>query len=128
MAIGVCALDHVNLTVPRAAEAAARRFYGEVLGLRELAKPAELQDRGGAWFDGGAVQVHVSLEEAPPTPSRRHVCFAVADLETARAVFAAAGVEILPDERPLAGWPRFYVRDPGGNRLEIAAPPPHGGA
>jgi catechol 2,3-dioxygenase-like lactoylglutathione lyase family enzyme len=121
MAIGVRGLDHVNLTVPRAVEAAAKRFYAELLGLREIAKPAASRDRGGAWFDAGAVQVHVSLEDAGP-PSRRHVCFTVADLETARAAFVAAGVQVLPDDRPIPGWPRFYVLDPGGNRLEIAAP------
>jgi catechol 2,3-dioxygenase-like lactoylglutathione lyase family enzyme len=32
----------------------------------------------------------------------------------------AAGIEIIPDERPIAGQPRFYVRDPGGNLIEIA--------
>ena len=31
-----------------------------------------------------------------------------------------AGVEIIRDNRPLDGWRRFYVRDPGGNRIEIA--------
>ena len=121
-AIEIRGLDHVNLTVPRAAETAARRFYGELLGLRELPKPAELRERGGAWFTTGAVQIHLSLDDAPPGSPRRHVCFTVVDLAAARAAFVAAGVAIEEDERPVAGWPRFYVRDPGGNRLEIAAP------
>lgn len=33
MAIGVQHLDHVNVTVPAAREAAARRFCGDVIGL-----------------------------------------------------------------------------------------------
>ncbi len=121
-AIAIRTLDHVNLTVPRAAEASARDFYGGLLGLRELPKPDELRSRGGAWFTTGAVQVHISLDEAPIGSPRRHVCFTVADLAAARQTFAAAGVAIEEDERPVSGWPRFYVRDPGGNRLEIAAP------
>jgi len=121
MAIGLRRLDHVNLTVPRAAESAARAFYRDLLGMTEIPKPPELLGRGGAWFDAGALQLHVSLEEGQG-PSRRHVCFTVGDLDAARAAFAGAGFEILPDDRPVPGWPRFYVLDPGGNRLEIAAP------
>jgi hypothetical protein len=28
-------------------------------------------------------------------------------------------VEIISDSQPIAGYNRFYIRDPGGNRLEI---------
>jgi catechol 2,3-dioxygenase-like lactoylglutathione lyase family enzyme len=125
MAIEVARIDHVQVTVPRAAEAAARAFYGEVLGLREIAKPRELRGRGGAWYAAGGTELHLSLEDLPPAAaheSRRHVCLVVADLDVARRALAAAGVEILPDDRPVAGWARFYVRDPGGNRLELARP------
>ena len=33
--------------------------------------------------------------------------------------FRDAGFEIIPDPRPMPGAERFYVRDPGGNQLEI---------
>lgn len=122
MPIAARSLDHVNVTVPRALESAAKRFYGELLGLEEIAKPGELKGRGGAWYQIGPVQLHLSIEELDAAPSRRHVCLVVADLAAARAAFAAAGVEILSDDRPVPGWARFYVRDPGGNRLEIAQP------
>jgi predicted enzyme related to lactoylglutathione lyase len=52
--------------------------------------------------------------------SKRHVCYAVTDLAKAEERFRGAGVEILPDDMPMPGCSRFYVRDPGGNRLEIA--------
>ena len=122
MAIAVRSIDHVNVTVPRALESAARRFYGEVLGLAEIAKPGALHGRGGAWFQVGPVQLHLSIEEFDAAPSRRHVCFVVADLVAARVSLQAAAVEILPDDRPVPGWSRFYVCDPGGNRIEIAQP------
>jgi catechol 2,3-dioxygenase-like lactoylglutathione lyase family enzyme len=32
----------------------------------------------------------------------------------------AAGIEIIPDDQPMPGKPRFYVRDPGGNLIELA--------
>jgi predicted enzyme related to lactoylglutathione lyase len=47
------------------------------------------------------------------------VCFSVVDLKTAETRFRDAGVEIIPDSRPIEGTSRFYVRDPAGNMLEI---------
>jgi hypothetical protein len=47
----------------------------------------------------------------------------VGDLGSAEAELKRAGVEILPDERPVKGWKRVYVRDPGGNKIEIAEQP-----
>ena len=52
--------------------------------------------------------------------SKRHICYTVVDLGEAEERFRQAGVEIIPDDLPIPGWRRFYVRDPGGNRLEIA--------
>lgn len=123
MAIIITELNHVNVTVPRSVEVAAKEFYGSILGLKEVPKPAASKGRGGAWYQLGTVQLHLSLEEgADERVSRRHVCFLVVDLETAKQHLKAAGTEIFPDDIPTAGWRRFYVRDPGGNRIEIAQP------
>jgi catechol 2,3-dioxygenase-like lactoylglutathione lyase family enzyme len=125
MGIGVVRIDHVQVTVPRAVEAEALAFYGEVLGLERIAKPTEAAKRGGGWFRHGAVQVHVSTEPIDPNAhhaSKRHVCYVVTSLSEAERVLRAACVEILADPNPEPGWPRFYVRDPGGNRVEIAQP------
>jgi catechol 2,3-dioxygenase-like lactoylglutathione lyase family enzyme len=125
MALRIVRIDHVQITVPREVEAEALRFYGEVLGLERIPKPPEAAKRGGAWFRHGGMQVHVSLESADPAQheSRRHVCYAVANLDEARAALEGAGVAILDDPRPEPGLARFYVFDPGGNRVEIAAFP-----
>ena len=47
----ITGIDHVQLAMPAAAEAAAREFYCGLLGLREVPKPAEQAKRGGAWFE-----------------------------------------------------------------------------
>jgi catechol 2,3-dioxygenase-like lactoylglutathione lyase family enzyme len=114
-------LDHVNITVPRPLEAEAKQFYGSVLGLQEVPKPESSRGRGGAWYQLGPVQLHLSLEDREADQSsRRHICLVVSELEKVRSHLEEVGVEIFPDDIPTPGWPRFYVRDPGGNRIEIA--------
>ena len=111
-------LDHVNVTVPSELEAATKKFYGSILGLQELPKPAGTRP-SGAWYQIGPVQLHLSVEEEVGRLSSRHVCFTVSDLNAAEKRFQDAGVEIIPDPRPQEGSQRLYVRDPGGNQLEI---------
>ena len=115
-------LHHVNVTVPKSLEDAAKHFYGVVMGLQEVPKPEASRARGGAWYQLGQMQLHLSIEEVRGDDclSKRHVCYTVSDLAEAEGQFRSAGVEIFPDDMPTAGWSRFYVRDPGGNRLEIA--------
>lgn len=115
------AFHHINVTVPKALEEAAKHFYGVVMGLEEVPKPESSRGRGGAWYQLGPMQLHLSIEESEGRNlSKRHVCYTVSNLAEAEEQFRKAGVEILPDDIPTPGWSRFYVRDPGGNRLEIA--------
>jgi catechol 2,3-dioxygenase-like lactoylglutathione lyase family enzyme len=112
-------LHHVNVTVPAQLEAVTKDFYGSVLGLEQVPKPAAAR-QSGAWYQIGATQLHLSVENEEAGPlSSRHVCFVVPDLDAAEKRFREAKVEIIPDPRPMPGTARFYVRDPGGNQLEI---------
>jgi catechol 2,3-dioxygenase-like lactoylglutathione lyase family enzyme len=116
----VNALHHVNVTVSSELETATKEFYGSALGLQEVPKPQGTR-KSGAWYQIGATQLHLSIEDkAGDSFSSRHVCFTVSDLAEAERRFRDAGVEIIPDDRPRPDSPRFYVRDPGGNQLEIA--------
>ena len=113
-------LHHVNVTTPPELEQATKDFYGLALGLKQIAKPSTSR-QAGAWYQIGANQLHLSVETEPRGPlSSRHVCFTVSDLKGTEEKFREAGVEIIPDPRPAPGTPRFYVRDPAGNMLEIA--------
>lgn len=122
MTIGIIKVDHVNVVVPKHLEDEAKHFYASLLGLKEIPKPVELQPRGGAWYELGSVQLHLSarLEAGNDQRGKGHVCFTVADTVSAEEALRTAGVEIISDDRPIAGKPRFYVRDPGGNLIEIA--------
>ena len=118
MTIGVIRLDHVNVTVPSHLEGEAKHFYENVLALERIAKPAGTRQMG-AWYQLNGCQIHLSVEEKEHGVSDRHFGLEVADIDAAAEQFRKAGTEIIPDQRPAAGRSRFYVRDPGGNLLEI---------
>jgi catechol 2,3-dioxygenase-like lactoylglutathione lyase family enzyme len=116
--LGIQGLDHVQLAMPAGGEAAARSFYRDLLGLRELPKPPELAGRGGCWFGGDGVTIHLGVEE-PFVPARKaHPGLLVADLGLAVAGLRSAGAAVVDDE---SGLPvrRCYTADPFGNRIEL---------
>jgi len=117
----IVGLDHVQLAMPAGREAEARAFYEGVLGIPEVPKPANLAARGGCWFEGGAVKVHLGVEGDFRPARKAHPAFLVEDLATFMAGLAAAGVAARRDE-PLEGYDRIYVDDPFGNRIELLEP------
>lgn len=114
----IVGLDHVQLAMPAGAETAGRQFYGDLLGLREIPKPEPMRGRGGCWFDGPGVQLHLGVEAEFRPARKAHPAFLVADLEAMRARLLAAGVPITLDDA-LPDAPRFHAYDPFGNRLEF---------
>jgi len=111
-------LSHINITIPKGGEDAARRFYGGLLNLPEIPKPEAIRNRGGVWFDAGGLDVHVSIEESRTGPDAyRHFGLECEDVDSLRQRLESAGVAT-EDGRP-APWKRFFVRDPFGNRIEI---------
>src|ERR1043166_9844481 len=75
-------IHHVNVTVPKSLEDAAKHFYAVVMGLEEVPKPESSRARGGAWYQLGPVQLHLSVEDLEGAPrSKRHVCYTVPDLD-----------------------------------------------
>ena len=120
MTIGIIAVGHVNVTVPAALESAAKHFYEGVLGLAQVPKPEGTRQNMGAWYQLGDLQLHLSVEDDVHNEvSDRHVCYQVAGIDVAALNLRNAGVEIIADGRPVHGQSRFFVRDPGGNLIEI---------
>jgi len=114
----VLAIDHVQLAMPAGREAEARGFYGALLGLPEMPKPAHLAARGGAWFESGQVRVHVGVDPDFRPAKKAHVGLLVGGLRALAGALRSAGHEVCLDE-PLEGYERVYVDDPFGNRLEL---------
>jgi catechol 2,3-dioxygenase-like lactoylglutathione lyase family enzyme len=113
--VRVLALAHVNVEVTDLRRALA--FYHH-LGLTEVPR-AGTPNREGSWlrFADGR-ELHLSVAPAK-SPSHAHFAVLVDDLLTARTVFEELGLAIEP-ARDLPGLQRFFVRDPDGNRIEIA--------
>ncbi|WP_026792273.1 VOC family protein [Pleomorphomonas oryzae] len=111
-------IDHIQLAMPAGREAAARAFYGRLLGLTERPKPAHLQARGGCWFEAGAVKVHLGVDADFVAARKAHPAFIVDNLESLCAQLEQAGFPTVADQ-PLDGYLRRYVSDPFGNRIEL---------
>jgi catechol 2,3-dioxygenase-like lactoylglutathione lyase family enzyme len=112
-------IHHVQFTIPRGAEAQARHFYCQVLGLPEIEKPANLLERGGLWLQVGDRQVHIGVEDGVDRLSTKaHIAYEVVDLSAWRVKLAALGIEAL-EGIPISGYRRFEFRDPFGNRIEF---------
>ena len=111
-------INHVQLAMPAGREDAARRFYGEVLGLTELEKPATLAARGGVWFALADAQLHLGVDADFRPAKKAHVALEAEDIDLLAARCQAAGHAPRSDGR-IPGQRRFYVDDPFGNRLEV---------
>ncbi len=114
----VVSVDHVQLAMPAGREAEARAFYEDILGIPELTKPPHLAARGGAWFERGALKIHLGVEKNFVAARKAHPGLIVVDLPAMVAALRAAGFAVNADE-PFEGYDRVYVDDPFGNRIEL---------
>lgn len=119
------ALHHVQLAMPPGREDEARAFYAGLLGLPEREKPDGLRARGGCWFEGGGVRVHLGVEPGFAPARKAHPAVLVDDLAGLAARLAGLAARLAGaghpcrSDQPLAGFDRLYVDDPFGNRIEL---------
>ena len=111
-------LDHVQVAIPAGGEAIARTFYGELLGLTELEKPAALAGRGGCWFTLGDRQLHLGVDPDFRPATKAHVAMVTGGLDALRTRLEAPEIATR-DDAPIVGRERFFADDPFGNRLEF---------
>lgn len=114
-------IHHVQLACPPGCEQALRDFYTGVLGFDEVEKPPDLAARGGCWFRGHDIELHLGVEQDFRPARKAHPGFLVADLDTWADRLRRAGYPVVFDEG-FPGMRRFYSHDPNGNRLEFLEP------
>jgi glyoxylase I family protein len=108
-------IDHVSVIITDLER--SRRFYRDLLGLKEIAKPRTF-DFVVVWFDLGNQHLHLLLKDQPDTIGPRHFALRVSDIAAARAHFRAHSVRV-EETTPIPGADRFFIADPDGNRIEI---------
>jgi lactoylglutathione lyase len=118
MAIRIHELNHVALHVSDLA--ASMRFYGEVLGLPQLPRPAF--NFPGAWYALGSQELHLISDETLTPASRVHHHFAllVDDVFAVKAELESKGVTQFrgPSPRPDGPMQLFFF-DPDGYMIEL---------
>ena len=115
MGLAVTHIDHCSAIVTNVT--ASRRFYGDLLGLREVPAPKTF-DFVALWYDLGGTYLHLLLKPTADTMSPRHFCLHVSDIAAARDHVIARGIP-LDETVKIPGADRFFIRDPDGNRIEI---------
>lgn len=111
-------LDHLQLAMPAGEEDQARAFYRDLLGLLEVPKPAALAGRGGVWFEGSGLKLHLGVDPSFTPAKKAHPAFIVDNLASFRSRLEAAGHSAV-DGEALEGYHRFHTQDPFGNRIEL---------
>jgi len=111
----------VQLAMPVGKEDQARAFYGGLLGMIEIEKPAELKKRGGCWFQSGIVQIHLGIEAEFRPARKAHPALRCADYDGLTAHLKSAGMEGI-DDSTIPGVRRCHISDPFANRIELIHP------
>ena len=126
--LAVKMIDHITIVVKDLDDAS--RFYRDVLGMKQVARPPF--SFPGAWFAAGGTYIHMNVagEEAGEpgirvvgaknAPRAFHFAFEVDDCDAAAETLQASGlsVEVAPRDRP-DGARQMYIRDPDGHLVEL---------
>jgi catechol 2,3-dioxygenase-like lactoylglutathione lyase family enzyme len=114
-------LNHIARTTKNLE--ASRRFYIDVLGCREITRPAF--NFAGAWLYRAGMQLHLiedlKTPESPATinPRENHISFVVPDLDAMELRLQTLGVPYrrsMIEDRKIH---QIFFRDPDGWMIEI---------
>ncbi|TMU87670.1 glyoxalase [Bacillus sp. BHET2] len=111
-------IDHIQIAAPKGCEQEAKKFYGDIIGLKEIPKPSNLQGRGGCWFQYGKQEIHIGVQDDFVPATKAHPGLLVSNLSSLMRTMKEKGIEIKEDT-PIKGRARFFVSDPFGNRIEF---------
>ena len=110
------AVNHVTYNVVDKEK--ARRFWVEVLGVKQIPKQVDVEHIIWLQLPSGAMVHLVETLEGPSTPSH-HGAFEVDDIDAAARVVQQKGIETTDITTRNDGQRVFFLNDPEGNRIEI---------
>ncbi len=102
---------------------ASRRFYREVLGFREIQRPAF--SFRGAWLYNYGVQIHLIEDPRAPDPQEEistradHLALHVDDIEEAKRVLREHGIPYRENLQRGTGVLQVFFQDPDGHHIEL---------
>ncbi len=117
----VIRLQHTSIPIPAGGQNAARSFFGDALAMTEVRPPSSLDVPNLVWFKAGedGHEVHCFVDpDMHRKSSAQHLCLQVDDLGAFRARLGTHGV-VVEETTPIHNRPRFFVRDPFGNLIEL---------
>ena len=114
-------VDHINIATPRLEE--TRRFYVDVLGLREGYRPASIAVEGYWLYAGERPIVHMQTTErdvvASTASALNHFAFDVDDLDALVARLERADYPFRRVDVAGTRIRQAFLEDPAGVRLEL---------
>ena len=119
--IEIARLDHVSFAVQDVD--ASRRFFGGVLGLPEIDRPA--LDFRGAWFGIGDRALHLIEQEsdnraaAAEKTRADHMALEVKDMDAVSQALDAAGIPYQLGTNDRLGFRQVFCADPDGHTIEF---------
>lgn len=108
-------IDHILITIPLDTQTDAKRFYTEILALKEI--PGD-HPSGATWVQLGEIELHIREEDMHQMNSARHTAFVVKDLALAKSFLQKNQIEVSYSSA-IEGRDRCFFRDPWGNRFEL---------
>jgi catechol 2,3-dioxygenase-like lactoylglutathione lyase family enzyme len=103
----------------------AKRFYGDVLGLKEIPRP-NIPGIPGMWYEWKGVQVHIIGQRDAKKGKRlpavgSHIAIQVEDLEAAKKELKRRRVKFqeLTPPPSMRAKPVLFLKDPDGNVVEL---------
>jgi glyoxylase I family protein len=122
----IASLHHVAVCVTDIDR--AKRFYSEVLGLTEVARPDF--PFAGAWYElPNGTQIHLIVHDGTLTMRRSstidikdgHLALRVPSYAETLAHLQKQGVEVIALPTNRTAWAQLYIADPDGNIVELNA-------
>jgi hypothetical protein len=91
-------IHHVQLACPPGSEGVCRAFYAGGLGVDEIAKPPALAERGGCWFRGHGIELHLAVEADFRLARKAHPGLLVAGTDDWATRLESAGYPVSFDD------------------------------